>query len=703
MPASSNPLLLVLLLPLTLLACAPGDDPAPATPDLGLHPSLPDGGVPQDGGLGDGGVVPNDAEVQPGDATLADVGFEDATPHAPDAGLPDAEQPDASAPDATPGPDAGPIDPEPPLTREQEGGAPAALLVVGSVAYVGVGPRVELWDLSNPSAPMRLGETPALTGKVVSIAATGERLYVAEVNGRDGRVRIIDVSDPASPRETGRVPLTGREPRPLGVAASATNLYVADYTHGVLEFELSDPDAPTLVRSLPEILGPVSVDVVGDRLYYETQRVDGIALGARDLSSEFAPLGELSFQSGAKGARASADGFVVVYGYQGLEVYDVRSFAAPIKLLDTPGSLSITATRLGARVLVTAFDGLHVVEQTAPGQVTRTRPAGFVNYAVSAVHASGDALVYTDNGGDLVVVDVSDLATPAEVARLPVALCTYCTGVAAAPGRLVALQNTGGPRTANLSTMERLSGLYQSGVVLEDVVIDARHLAYVADWSFGLRVYDLSDPAAPTMIAELPLTIFPASLALDGTRLYVGGSTNGGGLSIVDVSNPHRPVELATLALPVRGPVIFAEGLLFTNLPDLGLAILDLNNPADPVLIGSYDGCAPNGIAVDGSLAVLACAYDGFEVLSLADLTASSLLSTWPVEHDSPARAVALRGDRGYLGHDLGVIAVDLTQPSAPALIGQHATAGLVRRLVLPSPGRVLAATNEAGIYQWSW
>lgn len=61
----------------------------------------------------------------------------------------------------------------------QVGGASVALAVQGSVAYVGVGPRVAAFDVGNPSSPRRIAQSSLLPGLVMSVALRGDVIYVA--------------------------------------------------------------------------------------------------------------------------------------------------------------------------------------------------------------------------------------------------------------------------------------------------------------------------------------------------------------------------------------------------------------------------------------------------------------------------------------------------------------------------------------------
>jgi len=95
----------------------------------------------------------------------------------------------------------------------QIGGACRAVAVQGNYAYVGVGPRLVVLDVSDPTKPAIRGQTAVLPAVVRDVALAGGYAYVAV--GWAG-LRVVDISDPANPREVGAY-------APLAVCRRAVN------------------------------------------------------------------------------------------------------------------------------------------------------------------------------------------------------------------------------------------------------------------------------------------------------------------------------------------------------------------------------------------------------------------------------------------------------------------------------------------------
>ena len=61
----------------------------------------------------------------------------------------------------------------------QIGGATYAVAVAGHYAYVGVGPRLVILDVADPSHPILVGQTAPLPGVVEGVAVVGNIAYIA--------------------------------------------------------------------------------------------------------------------------------------------------------------------------------------------------------------------------------------------------------------------------------------------------------------------------------------------------------------------------------------------------------------------------------------------------------------------------------------------------------------------------------------------
>ena len=182
-----------------------------------------------------------------------------------------------------------------------------------------------------------------------------------------------------------------------------------------------------------------------------------------------------------------------------------------------------------------------------------------------------------------------------------------------------------------------------------------RVYAYVADAlpeNTGLRIVDVSDPAAPKQVGHLRLAegeqgdVRAYGLAVDGDHAYL--AVGAAGLRVVDVSDPSAPVEVGVLDVPGRANnLVVADHRAY--LVDGDLRIVDISDPASPREIGFYD--VPNlsawpYVAVQGHYAYLTAR--GIGVLDVSDPGAPVEIASYPLVQGYVAVAngmVYLTGD----------------------------------------------------------
>lgn len=183
------------------------------------------------------------------------------------------------------------------------------------------------------------------------------------------------------------------------------------------------------------------------------------------------------------------------------------------------------------------------------------------------------------------------------------------------------------------------------------------HYFYLASQSGGLQIYNVQDFYQPMLVKTIPV-----------------GQLNG-----LDVMNASQRGNLLYLAL----------GNFFGNNGQKpGLAILDVNDPANPVVkdVWEWDvidrGSA--SVAISGDYAYLAAMSQGLIVLNVSTPDAIQFVSqiipdpNFPVP-DPPAaqvpnaRGLALQGDVAYLCYDAGGLRViNLTDKSHPVETGRY-------------------------------
>jgi hypothetical protein len=217
----------------------------------------------------------------------------------------------------------------------------------------------------------------------------------------------------------------------------------------------------------------------------------------------------------------------------------------------------------------------------------------------------------------------------------------------------------------------------------------------------------VSDRTAPVELGGLDTPGAPATVAVAAGRVYLGESTGGGALRVIDPADPAAPTELGAIATSKTRAVEIAGRHAFIADEELdgpgGLRVVDVADPAALAIVGHYEEDCRNAVdlALLDQRVLVACGYDGFHLVDVSDPARPRRVAVVPAPDGTSAWSVAVRGRQAALGHDQGVIVVDLADPAAPREVSRMATATAVRALLIPFAGRVVAAAGLGGVYQW--
>jgi hypothetical protein len=200
--------------------------------------------------------------------------------------------------------------------------------------------------------------------------------------------------------------------------------------------------------------------------------------------------------------------------------------------------------------------------------------------------------------------------------------------------------------------------------------------AYVAKDNAGLLIADVTNPHQPLAVASSPLGGRAYDVSIQGDFAYVttaGTSTVDPRLVVLDVSNPAVPVIMGQVSfqnadqprIAVRGNHVYVTTGFGSTGP--GVRVFDVTNPALPVSVGFLSMqdsmLEPRSIAAHEDF-LLVGGGGAFRVFDLANPTAPALIGVIPSLPTSGQ--ISTRGDLAYTS---GWI-IDLADPSAPEVVG---------------------------------
>ncbi|MHB8079385.1 MAG: LVIVD repeat-containing protein [Candidatus Krumholzibacteriia bacterium] len=471
-----------------------------------------------------------------------------------------------------------------------------------SMDYNEIGGTLFLARLAVDGTPVAQS-TLQLTWPCERIAVAG---MLACIVGRDyeSRLTVVDFSDPAAPWVCGVATDYGSDMN--DVAFDGVHAFVAGGDSGLVVYDVSDPSLPRKVGACRAAGGATRVTLSGDL---------ALVLGSYnslhvvDVSAPESPR----------------------------EIGAARTTAYTHDVAGVPGGAVVTES--GPQVDNGTAQG--VVRFYAPGSDGPQPLAGTLGgtFRFGGIAVAGDR-AYATNFNTITVARVTTSGGPVLVRELPVTEAG--DRVATTDDRLYVggrWDSAGGGKWLRAYARTDPDQPTPGGrVILPDVprgLAVAGVSVFAACGDSGLVVVEASDLSSPRVAAHVATPGAARGIALSDGKAYIADSAAG--LCVFDVGDPAHPTLVGRgaplldgLAVTLAGNhayVLFQGGLAGSALPDCGVAVFDIGDPATPLLVGA------------GELA------RGFTV-------------------------VAMRGGFLHAAGPAGLAVVDACDPSAPRYVG---------------------------------
>ncbi|MBI2918849.1 MAG: hypothetical protein HYY01_12775 [Chloroflexi bacterium] len=591
--------------------------------------------------------------------------------------------------------------PEPELLKVvgQIGGPTQAVAVQGDYAYVGVGLRLIVLDLTSPANPREVGATEPFGWYVEDVAVVGNTAFVAA--GGAG-LHIVDVSQPSRPAVLGSYDTPGYAE---SVTVAGKYAHVADGPDGLRVVDIGDLAHPTEAGQAFGAYYAFDVVVDGPHAYIAAA---GAGLLVADVSDPTKPreIGSLDTPGYAYGVAVSGGAAYIADGWEGLRLVDVSDPSRPrdAGFHRTPGRAFGVAVAGSTAFVADAFGGLRIVDTSNAVQPIEIGAYETKGHAGRVALAGSMAYVAERDQG-LRVVDVSNPGQPAQVGFYgPLG---YADGIAVAGNHAYVAAGVYGLRVIDVADAAHpvQVGRYPTQGYATSVAVAGKY-AYVATLGAGaeaFRVVDVSDPAHPVEVGVLQGAMGqPRDMVLEGGIVFIADEF---GLRLLSVSDPSAPTQLGFIqlaeasqgkALSSAVGVAVRERLAYVAVEQAGLKIVDVSNPDRPTLAGIYPGVRfAQDVAIAGSYAYVA------DTVRLVVIDVSSLSQPREVaSYDIPgfAESVTATGTAVYVAAgSTGISVIDVSDPGTPTLATTYNTPGYSQEVVV-SGDRVFVADQDGGL-----
>ncbi|MCB9177134.1 MAG: hypothetical protein H6648_08235 [Caldilineae bacterium] len=539
------------------------------------------------------------------------------------------------------------------VVEDQFGGATRAVVMVGAHAYVGLGHRVVVLDLSDPAAPTAIAWGPVLSTRIAHLAWADDRLYVAtDYHG----ITVFEASSEPTLELLGDAPVLESYEVATCMAVEAGRVLLSS-PRRLLVLDLREPGQPIL-QAEDESRGAAS----------------GLAL------------------RGDRGYIAQPGGLVVVdLGQAGVlpEIQRVE-LPQPVRDMLLSDDVAVVSGNRSNGIMVVDLGGVSARLMTTLG----------LPHEAHAISLSGTHL-FASESGKISTVDIAQpesprllgtFDTPTEVNGVIEAI-----DIAAGSGYVSVVDEFMGYSLFDASDPEALvrTGRYQAFTTANAVALGRDGLLGVQDFRSGLHMLDTEDSDG---VQWLTLAGFARGdhVAIRGDQALVTGSK----LHIVDIGNPLFPSLLGSADLGGNGPtdLVFDSNLALVT-HSAGLSIFDLTNPADPrreALVPLSGGGV--SVALVGTKAFLTTGSAELAVLDIQN-PGTPVLQT---QLRLPSRGVDIESEAGVIYIALrshGWISFDVSVPAAPQLLWQEEVPDDALALAIQSGEMIVAGAG--GQLEW--
>jgi len=603
-------------------------------------------------------------------------------------------------------------------------------LVIGLIAALGPGPSTEARQ-GAADEPIQYVDG-YLWGSPQDIHLSDTVAYVIFSHG----LAVYDLSDPSSPVRVGRLGFEGGPGWATSyLQRSRDRLWVnfrlnASYAGGMVCLDVSNPSLPTIVsmNAVPFApMGIIVIDTIAYVVYRETQADHGLKV--LDVSNPSLPqqLGQIETDMEPHGVALQGDrAFLNGYGIATIDVSDpalptVLNEYRPYSWYHTSRIIPKDTVLLVAEAtqMFQAPSALSILKVGPDDSLVETGSVDFVGF-ISDMHLADDT-IYLSIEDSLSAVSVADITAPYEVASIDT--WGWATSIELSKGIMIT-GDIGGARyyfkEANYTDRDLhiydWSGLQppiQIGssrlfAAVVEVVAAGDYAYAVLEAGIGpnLIVVDIGGGIETPIVAEYTVQGEPNNVSLSDSLIFVTGEY---GLEVVTIENPSQPEQLRayplepffrdnTYAAVAAGKYVFVAAytrgyLVFdladpTDLPVATISsagafgkylytndgrVFDIGDPTSPILAGSYD--SGNEVCVDGTILCVGTS-SGFKLFEIA---------TDPVNpvHLHTESNLGAKQDTYIEGNNLyvamswdGILRYDLSDLAAPVLDGIYDTPG---------------------------
>ncbi|MCE5228473.1 hypothetical protein LLG95_02605 [bacterium] len=294
----------------------------------------------------------------------------------------------------------------------------------------------------------------------------------------------------------------------------------------------------------------------------------------------------------------------------------------------------------------------------------------------TACHAQEGDLLLVAVGSYVKVIDISDPAKPVELSTFNAPMVinemkirnrmAYLATGEYGYGSAFVIFDLSDPRSpVKRGVYQVPSGQYKQFGISGSIVF----VTEVMDFGSGVFALNVSDPDHPVRIGNIMnLPGYYSRYAVEGSRLYV----MSGRVYIFDLAvDPMHPVGVCDAPASYTLNLAVENGMAYFACRTNGVRIMDLNDPANPKVVGSHPAAGDaEDIAVSAGVVYVTQPTSGVLVIDATEPTAPILRTTCTTT--AVPKMISVSGSAAAVLNDFGVDILDVADPLAPQATGSY-------------------------------
>jgi hypothetical protein len=570
---------------------------------------------------------------------------------------------------------------------------------LGSLMFLGMPGLVEIHDLAAPDTPVRIAAIPVRYGPS-AIAVNGNLLYVSTWSFSDsiGSLVVVDIAVPTAPVVLADITWNDEVE---DSAAGTDRLCLLNNSNEILILDVTSPGQP-ITGSTLNSQAFRSIEVRQNVLYATFN--DTSSAPSRSKLRTWG-IGNITSANVITTIDLGEAASIPKLDRLGTTLAAVASDRLSIFSLSTPGTPTLlgtaSGTRINAKPHLTEHNGVTLCHLQAfafpvgvwdvtnpalptflanygdrPSPLTAVgqhayffEPNGLFSAYSFATPSSPESVWVSNNG---IAIGCFDLHASGTMLVLPEAV-----GVVPARVTLIDVADPDLPQLAGVISLDANESLQSSDV--SGTMLG--YLTLVSGRRYTLHLYDIANPASPTLLSD-GLEIERTS-NFANNKLFLDGRTGvvefANEYVVLDLSVPSAPRIASRIASPNSGWGYLEDGVIavLETSGVTSISIFDVTNPDRPTLEATIDEPNAEEISLSGRTLAVLRANETTAIYDLSVPAAPVLRSTIPRPASMPNVFSAMLIDSLCLLTEEGRSALySLANPGSPVLLGESGNSG---------------------------